>query len=643
MNWRKKFGSRTAGIKILFIFLLSLNLFGSFGATNLGAAEVLNNNGNKPAMVANLEFVNMDLRQVFHYLANAGGFQALLDPGVQGVVNIAFKAKAPAKDVATALATSSGFNFKWLLDGATLFIGNSTPNDTSFEKKETRSLTLKYLNPALAADSLTAVVPRARINFDASAKTKEKQLTISANELEWQNISEIIQELDRPLPQLTIESRIVELPETYFKELDRRLFPTPTQMGAFPLTNDQARLMESHNQFSVLYHRESLILENQAEGLTLEDQISKVIENSQEGSVSYQIENLAVGIHLSVALHPGPGSKLILRITQKVETITNTNPPKNEASYLPMPGVRELTSIIPWEPGQKILLTGTLQRNEFNQLLNIPYKFPVLNGLFLGKNIIPPPQNTATQVVIIMNPQNSGASNESVTSGGAFGVIKNVNDAKNVVTDANIITPSPTGSKTATNPPDSDFDVIPGAAEEKESLKLGSTQSGKITPTPTFRPGSTQAYRPGSTQAFRPGSTTPFLQGAMPTSRPGTTLTAKPTDPKGISRIQYMVKKGDTLTRIAAKFGVTVQAVISENNLELSGVIKIGETLIIPVNSDRVYTIKPKETLWRIAKRYGSTLEELKDLNGIADIKKVEAGQQIILPVPVHQIKNPQF
>jgi LysM repeat protein len=218
-----------------------------------------------------------------------------------------------------------------------------------------------------------------------------------------------------------------------------------------------------------------------------------------------------------------------------------------------------------------------------------------------------------------MTPLTGAVTSESATNN-AKGFI---NDAKGVIDEAkSVITPTPTERRTVTELPNPNLGVIPGGSEEKESLKLG---SGKISPTQAFHQSPTPAFRPSSTQVFRPGAT----------------LT--PTAPTGITRIQYVVKKGDTLTQIAAKFGVTVQALINENNLELSGIIKIGTALIIPVNSNRIYTIKPKETLWRIAKRYGVTIDELKDLNGIADIRKVEAGQQIILPVPVHQIKNPQF
>lgn len=114
-------------------------------------------------------------------------------------------------------------------------------------------------------------------------------------------------------------------------------------------------------------------------------------------------------------------------------------------------------------------------------------------------------------------------------------------------------------------------------------------------------------------------------------------------NPSNYLEVNYTVKKGDTLTKIARKFGSDLQTIIIKNNLGKAGILKLGTTLTILVSRQRVYIIKPKETLWRIAKRYGTTLEVLKDLNGIVDETKVEAGQELVLPVLAKKIANPQF
>ena len=55
-----------------------------------------------------------------------------------------------------------------------------------------------------------------------------------------------------------------------------------------------------------------------------------------------------------------------------------------------------------------------------------------------------------------------------------------------------------------------------------------------------------------------------------------------------------------------------------------------------PAPSAQVYVIKEKDTLSKVAKRFGITLEELLAAN--PDIKnpdKISIGQQIVIPIPV--------
>jgi LysM repeat protein len=44
----------------------------------------------------------------------------------------------------------------------------------------------------------------------------------------------------------------------------------------------------------------------------------------------------------------------------------------------------------------------------------------------------------------------------------------------------------------------------------------------------------------------------------------------------------YIVQRGDNLSRIAAKYGVTVDAIVKANNLKNASLIYAGQKLIIP-------------------------------------------------------------
>lgn len=83
--------------------------------------------------------------------------------------------------------------------------------------------------------------------------------------------------------------------------------------------------------------------------------------------------------------------------------------------------------------------------------------------------------------------------------------------------------------------------------------------------------------------------------------------------------IQYIVKPGDSLWLIARRYGTTVSAIQRQNNLT-GDLIRVGQVLTIPVSgtpSYIEYTVKAGDSLWRIAQQYNTTVQALMNLNGL--------------------------
>ena len=98
--------------------------------------------------------------------------------------------------------------------------------------------------------------------------------------------------------------------------------------------------------------------------------------------------------------------------------------------------------------------------------------------------------------------------------------------------------------------------------------------------------------------------------------------------------ITYKIKKGDTLSEIAKKYGTTVSTLASINNIKDVDKIYAGVTIKIPTtNSSYIeYTIKKGDTLSEIAKKYGTTVKKLQSINGIKNANKIYAGDTIKIP-----------
>ncbi len=105
----------------------------------------------------------------------------------------------------------------------------------------------------------------------------------------------------------------------------------------------------------------------------------------------------------------------------------------------------------------------------------------------------------------------------------------------------------------------------------------------------------------------------------------------------------YLVKRGDTLASIAHKFGVSVDAIAGVNGLVSVSRIWAGTYLWIPAATvpptfppgqtcRTKYTVQRGDTLTKIAARYGVTVWRLAWNNGIKNYSRIYVGQRLCIP-----------
>ena len=99
----------------------------------------------------------------------------------------------------------------------------------------------------------------------------------------------------------------------------------------------------------------------------------------------------------------------------------------------------------------------------------------------------------------------------------------------------------------------------------------------------------------------------------------------------------YTVKRGDSLSSIAERFGVTVAQLREWNGIEADN-INAGVRIAVDASASRrvskpevktsTYTVKKGDGLGAIAERHGMTLQEIRELNGLKD-NNIQAGQKL--------------
>ncbi|MFN8419650.1 MAG: LysM peptidoglycan-binding domain-containing protein [Anaerolineae bacterium] len=229
------------------------------------------------------------------------------------------------------------------------------------------------------------------------------------------------------------------------------------------------------------------------------------------------------------------------------------------------------------------------------------------------------------------------------------------------------------------------------------------TPSSTLTPTKTLEPGVPTregTLPPGPTNTPIAASITPIATLPPGTATPTTvipgaatpTLSVFPTIPPNLpERILYTVQPGDTVIGIASRFGSTVDAIVAANGLNNSGLILVGQQLIVPVaklpdgqptpiptwtpfiivtltpspvggapaptlppapigsptapvdvipltgptvNGIGTYIVQPGDNFEAIARRYRVTVQTLAALNGILNPQRIVIGQVLAVPGP---------
>jgi LysM repeat protein len=113
----------------------------------------------------------------------------------------------------------------------------------------------------------------------------------------------------------------------------------------------------------------------------------------------------------------------------------------------------------------------------------------------------------------------------------------------------------------------------------------------------------------------------------------------QPPDAPNVARltkvpVRHVVERGDTLTAIAHRHGLDLDALVKLNKIDPEAPIHPGEELRVTDKQARrpkLYVVKKGDTLAKVARRYGLSEAALMDMNRLAE-RRVQTGQKLVLP-----------
>ena len=130
------------------------------------------------------------------------------------------------------------------------------------------------------------------------------------------------------------------------------------------------------------------------------------------------------------------------------------------------------------------------------------------------------------------------------------------------------------------------------------------------------------------------------------TAQPAPIIVPETSVDVGTSSGTYIVKAGDSLSRIARNNQVSLSALMKINGMNSSSIIRPGQTLLLPDSTASssltpspvvvpsgatTHIVKKGENLTRISSLYGISIKQIMALNGLSDPGKIRVGQSLIV------------
>mgnify|MGYP000317625931 CR=1 FL=1 len=100
----------------------------------------------------------------------------------------------------------------------------------------------------------------------------------------------------------------------------------------------------------------------------------------------------------------------------------------------------------------------------------------------------------------------------------------------------------------------------------------------------------------------------------------------------------HAVAAGETLSGIAARYGVQLETLMARNGIRNANRIRAGQQLVLPAAGampatvgGRHYEVRPGDTLSEIAQRHGLDRRRLERMNALSDPDRLQVGQRLVI------------
>ncbi len=360
-----------------------------------------------------LKFFELPLNGALRLIGERTGYNILIDPSLPSSNDVTISLNnIRADDAFNYLMTAYGFSC-YPIDENTLIFGTREGLLKFSGGNETKIFNISWADPAQVKSIVKTLENVQDKNIIVDARLKK--IYVKANPAKLNEISNLIQNIDKPGKQVMIKASIFEFNSSATSDIETGLnaaydhikFNFNSGSGFISYFGEKAArqieqtftLLESRGKGNIIANPAVIALDGAQAKISLTEDYPYISQRDDEGDVTWN--TMTIGPQLIFTPRIGNNNFINLKINIKTGEIIGLSPGSN-GEIMPRASNRSVETELHVHDGMPFVIGGLYHENKSKQKIKFPIlgDLPLIGGLFKYKY----DDNNKTQVVMVITP-----------------------------------------------------------------------------------------------------------------------------------------------------------------------------------------------------------------------------------------------